>query len=153
MKSFECYRGKKSAAKPQLPNSEKGRGRPARDVDLSEMPAHIQPTPRRWAPASIRKHPGNSISRARAPASSSPTEGSGRTSGTSIAGGLNHTNIRPSSRWTSEYGAGATTAGGGTQPNRQVARLRAASFRMRAVFERITVRPVILRALRVQASR
>src|SRR6476661_3643031 len=140
MKSFECYRGKKSAAKPQLPNEyREGKGPPCSRRRRSQRyaGAHYPAQPRGGgAPASIRKHPGNSrISRAkreRRRRQSRTTEGSGRTSGTSSTSATSITptygpaGCRPAGR-RSEYGAGATTAGGGTQPYRQAALIRAAS--------------------------
>jgi hypothetical protein len=99
--------------------------------------AHYPAQPRGGgASASIRKHPGNSrISRAkreRRRRQSRTTEGSGRTSGTSSTPAASITptydpaGCRPAGE-RSEYGTGATTAGGGTQPNGQAARLRSAS--------------------------
>ena len=120
-------------------STEKGRGRPALgDVDLSDMPGHIiQPNPeeveRRRAFASTLETPAFLERSASAGVVKVvPTEGSGRTSGTSSTPAASITptygpaGCRPAGG-RSDYGAGATTAGGGTQPNRQAAGLRAAS--------------------------
>ena len=96
----------------------------------AHYPAQPEEVERRRAFASTLETPAF-LSEARAPASSkSPTEGSGRTSEPVYTGGLNHPHIRPSRLPTSRRTVRLRSdddAGGGTQPNRQAARLRAAS--------------------------
>ena len=120
-------------------STEKGRGRPALgDVDLSDMPAHItQPNPeeveRRRAFASTLETPAflersasaGVVKVVRPRAQAAPPEPV-VTSATSITPTYGPAGCRPAGR-RSEYGAGATTAGGGTQPYRQAALIRAAS--------------------------
>ena len=141
-------------------STEKGRGRPALDdVDLSDMPGHIiQPNPeeveRRRAFASTLETPAFLERSASAGVVKVvTTEGSGRTSGTIV-------HRRPQSpQHTAQQAVDQPVDGPNTERERRpraeepnlTVRLPdyvQQAVRMRAVFERTTVRLVILRALR-----